>query len=603
MPGSRRGQAEETLLLTEVSLMMTSSLSFLTAMFIVLSVFLMNVSERRRQLAVFRAVGATRRQVMGMICYEALLLGIGGTAIGIPLGIYGGALFMRTMAGLLGGMLPRAPDLNWTFIAGVLVGPLVCLIGAWYPARKASRVSPLEGLRPVAATEPGRLSNVPTIIGIVGLCLTAVGGLAAARGLLPIWASVATLVLSLIFAVLLLPAVLAPAVYLLAWPIRRWLKVEGEMSERLVLRHATRSALTIGVLFIAVSTSLGIGNSVFSVNDDIHKWLERTVTADYLLRVMLPNASDNAQASMPDGLGEKIREIDGVDKVDAVKSLSIDVNGQRARLLTRDFSHYDRVPLYTLGSDQGVLEQLLEGEVAVGSVLAERINVKVGDTVTITAGDRKHEFRVAALVTEYAIGGLLVTIDANVAEKYFKFEGVSAFFIKAAPGKVEAILPPLRELAADDGLLLQSFAEIVQIVEGHVAMTTNGLWVLLALELIVGTLGVINTVMMNVLEQTRELGMLRAIGMRRRQIVKTVLGQAGIIGWVGILSGAVSGIGLSHTFNRCLGSLFGRYMQYSFRPEFVAELVIAAMAAVLISALWPAQRAAGLNPLQSMRQD
>lgn len=123
------------------------------------------------------------------------------------------------------------------------------------------------------------------------------------------------------------------------------------------------------------------------------------------------------------------------------------------------------------------------------------------------------------------------------------------------------------------------------------------------LELIVGTLGVINTVMMNVLEQTRELGMLRAIGMRRRQIVKTVLGQAGIIGWVGILSGAVSGIGLSHTFNRCLGSLFGRYMQYSFRPEFVAELVIAAMAAVLISALWPAQRAAGLNPLQSMRQD
>ena len=129
VPGSRKGQAEETLLLTEVSLMMTSSLSFLTAVFIVLSVFLMNVSERRRQLAVFRAVGATRRQVLGMICYEALLMGIAGTAIGIPLGVYGGSLLMRSMAGLLGVQLPARPDLNWTFIVGASSAPSF----AWWP--------------------------------------------------------------------------------------------------------------------------------------------------------------------------------------------------------------------------------------------------------------------------------------------------------------------------------------------------------------------------------------------------------------------------------------------------------------------------------------
>jgi putative ABC transport system permease protein len=414
---------------------------------------------------------------------------------------------------------------------------------------------------------------------------------------------VATLVLSLIFAVLLLPVCLGPAVRLLAWPIRRALNIEGEMSERLVLRHATRSALTIGVLFISVSTSLGIGNSVFTVNDDVHKWINRTITADFLLRVMMPNASDQAAASMPESVGDEIAAIDGVERVDSVKTLPISVNGQKAKLLTRDFSQFDRVPLYVLGDDHGVLERLLAGEVALGSVLAERVGVHEGDTVEITAGDKKHSFRVAALVTEYAVGGLIVTIDSKVADQLFHIHGVAAFFIKAKPGRADEVEPSLSELAVKDGLLLQSFAQIVNIVDKTVAGTTIGLWVLLALGLVVGALGVINTLTMNVLEQTREIGMLRAIGMRRRQIVKTVLGQAGIIGWLGVLTGAVSGIGLSHTFNRCLGSLFGRYMQFSFRPGFVGALVGAALAVVLVSALVPARRAAALNPLQSMRQD
>ena len=108
---------------------------------------------------------------------------------------------------------------------------------------------------------------------------------------------------------------------------------------------------------------------------------------------------------------------------------------------------------------------------------------------------------------------------------------------------------------------------------------------------------------MNVLEQTRELGMLRAIGMRRQQIVKTVMGQAAIIGWIGILSGAASGMALSHTFNACLRSMFGRYMPFVLRPEFVLALIVAGLLVVLISALFPARRAANLNILQSMRQD
>jgi putative ABC transport system permease protein len=229
--------------------------------------------------------------------------------------------------------------------------------------------------------------------------------------------------------------------------------------------------------------------------------------------------------------------------------------------------------------------------------------VHVGDTVEIIAGDKKHAFRVAALVTEYANGGMIATLDSKVGDRTFDIEGVAGYFIKAKPGRADDVEPKLHELAADNGLLLQSFAEIVRIVDKTVAGTTTGLWVLLALGLVVGALGVVNTLTMNVLEQTRELGMLRAIGMRRRQIIKTVLGQAGIIGWLGILTGVFSGVFLSHTFNECLGSLFGRYMKFSWRPEFVATLAGASLIVVLISALVPARRAASLNPLESMRQE
>ncbi len=144
--------ADASLKLTQVSLNLTSALSLTTAMFIVLNVFLMSVGERRRQISILRAIGATRRQIMTMITREALLLGIGGTLLGIPVGIYGGRMLAGTMAQILQINLPEAPTLWWPLMVGGVFGPLLCLIGAWHPARKASQISPLEGLRPHAAS-------------------------------------------------------------------------------------------------------------------------------------------------------------------------------------------------------------------------------------------------------------------------------------------------------------------------------------------------------------------------------------------------------------------------------------------------------------------
>ena len=113
----------------------------------------------------------------------------------------------------------------------------------------------------------------------------------------------------------------------------------------------------------------------------------------------------------------------------------------------------------------------------------------------------------------------------------------------------------------------------------------------------------INTLTMNVLEQTRELGMLRAIGMRRHQVVKTVLGQAVFIGLLGILAGGVSGLVLARMINVCLGSMFGHHVPFAARPHYIVALLIMALAVVLMAALFPARRASRLSAIQAMRQE
>ncbi len=331
VPSARSGLAEETLLLTQVSLNMASALSFTTAVFIVLSVFLMSVSERRRQLAMLHAVGATRRQIVGMISTEALLMGFLGTVLGIPLGVYGGSFLIGAMANLLQTNLPPAPDLRWAIGVGAVVGPVICLLAAWYPARRAAQVSPIEGMRAVVSDSGDRQRRWTSAIGFAGLLFSLFFAVATERGYVPIWAALVCLIVSLVSLVLLIPLALKPIIKLLGYPMRGIFGLEGEMSQRIVLRRLTRSSLTIGVLFVAVSAAVGTGNAVFSIADDVRTWYERTITADFLLRPMMPEMTGEQAASMQESLGGEIARLDGVEMVDGIS-----LSARRRRWTGRD---------------------------------------------------------------------------------------------------------------------------------------------------------------------------------------------------------------------------------------------------------------------------
>ncbi len=418
------------------------------------------------------------------------------------------------------------------------------------------------------------------------------------------WLAIGTVISSLISVVMLLPVALGPAMRGLAWVLGRPGGFALEIAERIVVRETGRSTLTVGVLFMAVAAGLGTSNAVLSITQDIYDWNDQTLVADFLLRTMMPDTTLRNAVTMPESLEGELKALPGVTQVDSARVMMANVAGQDCLLLVRQFSLYDKLPLVLVrGNAPHVLARLVAGEVVVGSVLAQRMKLEPGDLLHVVVGSDSQTLRIAGVVNDYTAGGLMIYIDRAAAKEKFDMTGVDAYLISTVHPTPQALTDKLTALANDNGLLLHSFTQIRERVDSMVSGVVGGLWVLLALGLLVGALGVVNTLTMNVLEQTQELGMLRAIGMSRRLLMRTVLAQAVLIGVLGLAAGAVSGFLLAATINLSLASLFGHSVKFALRPDLVGLLLAGALAIVLLAALAPAWRAARLSPISAMRAE
>ena len=166
-PAARTELADKTLIQSEQGLHLATGLSLVIALFIIFNTFLMNVSERRRQLAIMRAIGATRRQVRGMMLIEGLILGSVGTVLGIGLGVYGAQYVTDAMGTLMNSQLPRPGFVLWSCLLGAAFGMCVSLAGVYFPARKASKVSPLEGMGGMSTEDREGPHWVMTTVGVL----------------------------------------------------------------------------------------------------------------------------------------------------------------------------------------------------------------------------------------------------------------------------------------------------------------------------------------------------------------------------------------------------------------------------------------------------
>ena len=600
-PATRSDQMEETLMSTEAGLGLATAFSLLLAAFIILNVFLMSVGERRRPLAIMRAVGATRRQIAWVLLRESLAMGTLGTILGVLAGLGGASILTQAMSKVLQVNLPSMILTPMPFVWATSFGFGLSLVGSAIPAWRASRLTPMEALGTVA---PGDMEGDSKVMIGVGLLTTGVASgflIGVLTGRLPLEFGVWSGVFFLLGLVMLLPAALEPATRLAAWVLHWGFHVETRLARRQILRHRARTTLTVGVLFLAISTGIGLANAILDNVRDVRNWRRAAFSADFFVRPLSLSTSGNSAPGLPRELDAEIRKIPDIKSIEAGRRVKGNVAGRSVTVVARDFLNPEALNLNLENAEaKDVHEKLQNGEVVLGTVLAQRTNLKAGDMVPIETNEGIKEVRIAALSNEYLEGGMLVYMHRETARKLLDIEGADLYIVRVEKSKQVAVGKRLEALANKYKVMVNSTSDIVKLVDNMIMGIEGALWGVLVLGFVVAAFGVVNTLTMNVLEQTRELGLLRIVAMTRRQVRRTILVQAMIIGLIGLVPGMLAGTGVAYLMYLGTQPTTGHAIQFIFRPELLLSSLAVALAIVIVSALIPAERAARLDLVDAL---
>ncbi len=575
---------------------MARAFSLLVAVFIITNTFLINVTQRRKQLGIMRAIGATRGQIAGIVYREAILMGLVGTILGSGLGVVAAHYLTLAMGALYRAKLPGIELSYYPFLAGAGCGLGISLVAAALPARKASHLSPLEAMRDVRAEELEGSSRWLVIGGASLVVASAAVMVASICGYLPMLHAVWAAILVLTGLVLMLPIVLKPLSSFVAFAFQKVAPVEGKLAKLQLLRHHSRTTLTVGVVFIAISTGIGLANSVMDNVENVRNWYRKAIVADFYVRAESPSMATGTAASLPDTVGPDIKRVAGVETIDALRFAPVKAAGEQATIVARDHNAPEPPDLDLVSGDLSKLrQQFRNGEVAIGSVLAERAKLKVGDAITLDTEDGPKTFPVAAIVNDWQAGGLTIHIEREIARKELGLEGVDAYLVRADHNMLPQIRHELQDIANRSGLLVQSSADIQKTIDVMMAGVVASLWGMVVLGLMVSAVGVTNTLTINVLEQTREIGLLRIVAMTQRQVRRTIFTQAMIMAVLALVPGIIAGIAVAYLINMAMLPVTGHAIAFTIHPGLLAGGFVVGLLVVSLAAWFPANRASRLD--------
>ncbi len=599
-PANRSAMAEETILSTNQALLMARSFILLVAVFVITNTFLISVTQRRRQLGILRAIGGSRGQIASLVMSEAFVMGVTGTILGSIVGVLIANYLNAAMGALYETTLPPirldAAPFYWAAAFGVGMS----ILGALFPALKASRLNPLDALRDVLPDETHGSARWLIIVGFITVAICGALLALSIMGRLNSSVAVYSGVIGLVGLVLILPLALPVITRVVAALLPPRMRVEGRIASRQLLIHRTRTTLTVGVVFIAASAAIGLANTVLDNVQDVKNWYEKTLIADFFVRATMPDMATGLAADLPDGLDKELLAVNGVEGIDAIRLISARAEKQNVILVVRGFDDSSLQQFDVVrGDETRIRERLADGQVVIGSVLAQRTKLKLGDELPLETDAGIKPFRIAAIVNDYQAGGLTVYMDRAVAEKQLEIGGVDVYVVKADHAKLEAVRGDLLKIAQSHGLILQSFSELQGEIDAMMSGVDAGLWGMVALGLLVATFGVVNTLMISVLEQTFEFGLLRVVAATRGQIRKIIFAQALIVAVMSMAPAVITGIGIAYLINMATYAVTGHVIDFQFHPSLTFGAFFLGLLTIIIAAWIPAERASRV-PLGGM---
>ncbi|QSB13985.1 ABC transporter permease [Natronosporangium hydrolyticum] len=589
-------QLQQGLTFFQYILLGFAGIALFVGVFLILNTFSIVIAQRTRELALTRAIGASRRQVVLSVLLEALVIAVLAAAAGIASGIGVGALLAHLAAGFIALPIAEISVSATTIAVPLLVGIVVTLGAALSPALRASRVPPVAALQKVTTSDQPLSRRA-----IVGGAISAAGAGTLLLGLLghagenPLWAVLAGVLVSLIGVTVLTPVVVRPAVSVLGL-VFSW-SVSGQLGRLNSGRNPRRTAVTASALMVGVALVAGVGVVVSSAKQSITRQSEDTIAADLMIA---GEAAGARPASFDAEVIERAAELPGVVAASGLYRDRVTYRGEHLHVdATDDLAVLNDI--LSLTATEGVLETLGPSDVVVDQDVAEALALSIGSQVTFTLSRGEAEPHRVVGIYEPApvVGGAILPLAST---SQFDVPQPIVGFVSLAEGA--AVDDNRREIAA----LLADSPEVSVVdqssyIEQQVSQfdfVIVMVQLLLALAILIAVLGIINTLVLSVIERTRELGMLRAIGLTRGSVVRMIIVESVVIS----LLGAVLGI--------AVGSGLGAAVVNALQDEGVTELAvplgelatylgIAAVVGVL-AALLPALRAARTNVLAAVAE-
>lgn len=588
----------------KIALLVFAGISLVVGGFQIFNTFSITVAQRIREFGLLRTLGASRRQILGAVLLEAGVIGFVGSVLGLFAGI-GFASGINALFKSFGIDLPNTGLVlaTRTVIVALVLGMSITLASAIAPALRATRVTPMAALLEAALPESrrrGRITAaVAALLGVGGLAMLLIGlfgGLessGSAAGLMG--AGSAAILFS---ASLYSPRLVRPLASIAGWPMERLRGLTGRLARENAMRKPGRTAVTSAALMIGLALVVFVTVFAAGLNRSIASAIDTNFEGDITVQ------NTDGFSPIPAAIARDVSRVEGVGDVGSIRYSYAKLSGQKGqqRLAGVDPDNIDRVFNFefTEGSPE-TIARMSDGQAVVDEAYAKSKDLEVGDRLRVlTPTGQRAAFEIVGEIKDRTdfLGSFVIT-QAAMARDFgerrdtYVLVGVAD---GADPAVVEQRVKRLADARYPSAEALDQ-EELKQSQEDQIGALVGLVYALLSLAIVVSIFGIVNTLALSIHERTRELGMLRAVGMTRRQVRRMIRYEAVITALIGALLGAALGVLFAALISRPLADE-GFELAYPV-GQLLVILVLAALAGVL-AAIGPARRASKLDVLKAL---
>ena len=599
LPPASRGQSFQSILrIYYFILNFSSAFALVIGMFIIYSSFSIAVTERRKEIGILRALGATREQIATMFLVESGIAGLLGSTLGVLVGYVAAGTMARAIGRLLQGVygmtqgdVSIAPG-PFLVALTIAIGVLTSMVAAGVPARSAARTDPVRALQKgrvhmLSTRESRARAGAAAVAAATGVAL-----LAVTRSLAFFYAGY----LCVISAAILLTPVLAHRLAHLIRPFLRWLRpVEGALAADSMIGSARRTAPTVGALMLSLALVIGLAGTARSSYRNIMDWATAALNPDFFVTGS-PTLTDH-NYTFADTMTPELEAVDGVEQVIRMRTPRIEFEGEIVLLVVAELNKLAmRSPPKSIAGDPATMYGLAAaGQGFIGSEnFASLRSLHVGDWINLPTPTGVLRLPMVGIVREYSDQQGEIIVDRSLYRQRWNDDAIDHFrvYVKEGvdPAAVRAAI--LRTFSSDRRLFVLSNAEVREYIAGLTNQWFGITWVQISVAILVAILGIFNSLTVTIADRRRELGILRAVGGRRSQVRGTIWLEAAGLAAIGLILGlGLGAIHLYYVLEMTYRDFPGLRFDYMYPFGVAALLLPIIAAAAVLSAIGPAEAA------------